>query len=290
MNVCDINPFIRFAEYISYASDENWVMVQDCRIFYVLSGKAELYMTNSHYSLIPGSLFYCHADNCYNLVSDGIECICLNFDLTQENNMHTAIYPRISIANTAQNCHRTERTDLFLGENDFLITHLFISNALEYLNDLNTILEEFSMQKIYYKEACSGILKTILTNLYRHSLRTTDNSVDAVSKVLIYIKNNFDKPISNLQLSEITSYHENHLNRLFLNHTGTTIHKYILSIRINEAKKLLLNTNLALLTIAEKTGFNSNAYFSNYFKQVEGMSPLEYRNKFQNKMYLFRTP
>ena len=284
MKVYDINPFIRFAEYISYASEKNWVMVQDCRIFYVLSGKAELYMPNTHYSLIPGSLFYCHADNCYNLVSGGIECICLNFDLTQENNMHTAIYPRISITNTANNSPRMEITEQLLGENDFLTTHLFISNALEYINDLNTILEEFSMQKIYYKEACSGILKTLLTNLYRHSLRTTDNSSDAVSKVLDYIKSNFDKPISNQLLSEITSYHENHLNRLFLNHTGTTIHKYILSIRMNEAKKLLLNTDLSLFSIADMTGFNSNTYFSNYFKQIEGISPLEFRKKFQNRI------
>ncbi|MBR2038063.1 MAG: helix-turn-helix transcriptional regulator [Lachnospiraceae bacterium] len=284
MNVYDINPFIRFAECIRYTSEENWVMVQDCRIFYVLAGRAELYMPDLHYSLIPGSLFYCHADNCYNLVSDGIECICLNFDLTQEDNVHTAIYPRISITNAAQTFHRTTPKDTCLADDDFLPSHLFIANAAEYLNALNTILKEFDMQKIYYKEACGGILKTLLTNLYRHSLRSTDNSADAVSKVLDYIKSNFDKPITNQQLSEITSYHENHLNRLFSNHTGTTIHKYILTIRINEAKKLLLNTNLALLTIAEKTGFNSNAYFSNYFKQVEGISPLQYRKKFQNRI------
>ena len=284
MNVYDINPFIRFAESIHYISEGNWFMVQDCRIFYVLSGKAELYMPNSHYSLIPGSLFYCHTGNSYNLVSDGIECICLNFDLTQANNMHTAIYPRISIKNAANTCHGATAENTCFTENDFLTTHLFISNAAEYLNDLNKILKEFATQKIYYKEACGGILKTLLTNLYRHSLRTTDNSSDAVSKVLDYIKSNFDKPITNQLLSEITSYHENHLNRLFLNHTGTTIHKYILTIRINEAKKLLLNTNLALLTIAEKTEFNSNAYFSNYFKQVEGMSPLEFRKKFQNRI------
>ena len=284
MNVYDINPFIRFAESIRHISEGHWVMVQDCRIFYILSGKAELYMPNLHYSLIPGSLFYCHTGNCYNLVSDGIECICLNFDLTQENNIHTAIYPRISISNTTQTWDGTAAKNTYFTAEEFLPSHLYISNAAEYLNDLDTILKEFSMQKIYYKEACSGILKTILTNLYRHSLRTTDNSTDAVSIVLEYIKSNFDKPITNQMLSEITNYHENHLNRLFLNHTGTTIHKYVLTIRINEAKKLLLNTNLPLLTIAEKTGFNSNAYFSNYFKQVEGISPLEYRKKFQNRI------
>lgn len=171
-----------------------------------------------------------------------------------------------------------------ITDNEFINSHLFIANAVEYVEPLKNILDEFSTQKIYYQENCSGILKTLLTLLHRHSLRTSDNSVDAVSKVLAYIKANYEKPITNQLLSEITSYHENHLNRLFLNHTGTTIHKYILSIRINEAKKLLLNTNLPLLTIAEKVGFNSNTYFSNYFKQAEGMSPTEFRKKFKNKI------
>lgn len=185
MNLYDINPFIRFAECIHYTSKENWVMVQDCRIFYVLSGKAELYMPDLHYSLIPGVLFYCHTANSYNLVSDGMECICLNFDLTQENNMHTTIYPRISIAGVINVSHKAVTKNTHFKEDNFFSTHLFIPNAAEYLNVLNVILKEFAMKKIYYKEACSGILKTLLTNLYRHSICTTDNSVMQSAKYQI---------------------------------------------------------------------------------------------------------
>jgi len=284
MNVYDINPFIRFAEHVHYASTGNWVMVQDCRIVYVLSGNAELDIRNLHYSLSSGSLFYCHSGACYNLVSESLDCICLNFDLTQENNMHTAIYPRISILAIKPNHLATENHPICHGEDNPLLSHLFIPNAMEYLTELNKIQKEFSTQKIYYQEACSGILKTLLINLYRLSIRTTDSSTDAVDQVLTYIRDNYDKPITNKMLSDFTDYHENHLNRLFLNHAGVTMHKYILTIRMNEAKKLLLNSSLDLHTIAEKTGFNSNTYFSNYFKQAEGMSPLEYRKKFKNRI------
>jgi len=280
MNFYDINPFIRLAERLCYTSVLNNVKVRDCRIFYILSGKAEITINNQHYKLIPGSLFYCCADNCYSFASEGMEYLCLNFDLTQEDNTHTALYPLIHI-NTLQGQTTMQKEN---AGNNFIFSHLFIANASEYTITLKQILEEFSMQKIYYRENCSSILKMLLIKLYRDSLNTTENSTDAVSKVLTYIQANYSQPINNQLLSDMTSYNANHLNRLFLNHTGTTIHQYILSMRINEAKKLLLNTNLPLNLIAEKVGFNNHTYFSSYFKRTENMTPRMFRKQFKNSI------
>ena len=288
MILSDSNPFIRFAQQIYHVSEGNRVMVQDCRIFYVLSGKAELFMPRFHYTLVPGSLFYCCAGTFYNLVSDGVECICLNFDLTQEHRSHTAFYSRINVSDADWNREGSADCAASSEDEDFLTSHLFLPDAAFCAEPLNTILEEFSLQLIYYREACSGILKNLLAGMqrrqrqYHNGLLTTQNASTAVGKVLDYIRKHYDQPITNRQLSEITSYHENHLNRLFLSHTGTTIHKCILTIRLNEAKKLLLNTDLALFTIAARTGFNSSAYFSVYFKQAEGISPLEFRKRFRS--------
>lgn len=278
MNFCEINPFIRFAAHLCYSSTLNHVKVRDCRILYILSGKAEIAISGQHYELVPGSLFYCCADSFYSFASEGMEYLCLNFDLTQENNTHTTLYPLIHI-NTLHNQTTMKKEN---ADNSFIFSHLFIANASEYTITLKQILDEFSMQKIYYRENCSSILKMLLIKLYRDSLNTTENSTDAVSKVLNYIQTNYSQPINNQLLSEMTSYNANHLNRLFLNHTGTTIHQYILSMRINEAKKLLLNTNLPLNLIAEKVGFNNHTYFSSYFKRTENMTPRMFRKQFKN--------
>lgn len=280
MNFCDINPFIRLAERLCYTSVLNNVKVRDCRIFYILSGKAEITIDNQHYELVPGSLFYCCADNCYSFASEGMEYLCLNFDLTQADNTHTALYPLIYV-NKVNNQATKYKENVC---NNFITSHLFIENASEYSVALKQILEEFSTQKIYYRENSSSILKMLLIKLYRDSLNTSENSADAVSKVLNYIQANFSQPINNQLLSEMTSYNANHLNRLFLNHTGTTIHQYILSMRINEAKKLLLNTNMPLNTIAEKVGFNNHTYFSSYFKRAENMTPRMFRKQFKNSI------
>lgn len=282
MNFCDINPFIRFAECIYHRREtDKPVLIKDCRIFFTISGHAEIFIENQHYELIPNSLFYCRAGSIYNIHSTGAELISLNFDLTQQRNDHIAPYSRISVQE-----NKSIPTIAFDNVNDseFINSHLFITGANEYAEPLKKILEEYSTQKIYYRENSSAILKSILTTLHRQSIESSFHSTNAVSKVIDYIKDNYNKPINNEMLAEMTGYHEYHLNRLFLKHTGISLHKYVLNIRINEAKKLLLNTNLSLAIIAEKIGFNSNTYFSSYFKQIVGISPLEFRTRFKNKI------
>lgn len=282
MNFCDINPFVRFAEYIDHNRPiGHAVFVKDCRIFYLVSGKADMFIENQHYELVPDSLFYCVAGSVYKIQSSGARLISLNFDLTQENNAHTEYYSRVSIREN----HPIPSINLeTVSDCDFVNSHLFLMNADDVLEPLKKILREFSTQKIFYRANSSAILKNILVKLYRYSLANTENSATAISKVLDYIKNNYASPLNNEILSSMSGYHEYHLNRLFVKYTGTSIHKYILNIRINEAKKMLLTTEHSLATIAENVGFNSNTHFSSYFKQVMGISPLEFRKQFKNKL------
>ena len=47
---------------------------------------------------------------------------------------------------------------------------------------------------------------------------------------------------------------------------------------------MLLNTDEPLSAIAEKEGFNSNTYFSSYFRQATGISPTRFRQKYKNAL------
>ena len=282
MNFCDINPYIRFAEYISPQKlPTEPVFVQDCRILYVISGSADIFMETEHFELVPGSLFYCCSGNVYSMQSDGVKMIALNFDLTQRNNTHTEFYPRLNVSeDTVLPSMGWELID----DADFLNSYLFIANADDCLESLKRILKEFSIQKLYYREKSGALLKGLLVELYRYSILGTQSSSTTVSQIMDYIKENYNKPLNNEMLSAMSGYHEYHLNRLFMKHVGTSVHKYILNIRINEAKKLLLTTEQSLTYIAEKVGFNSNTHFSSYFKQVIGISPMEFRKQFKNKL------
>lgn len=279
MKFCEINPFVRVASRIFHRSQEDRVWVKDCRLFYVLSGRGNLYVENQRYDLEANTLFFCRSGICYGIVSQGIELICINFDLDQKNNRHLPSYPRTDARAVSP------RVQWEAVEGDtFLNSWLYLPGAERYLDTLQSLLEEFSTQQICYRERSSGILKTMLLQLHRQSIAASSTAAEAVADTIAFIKTNYALPLTNRLLSQRTGYHEYHLNRLFLRHTGTSIHKYILNTRIREAKHRLLNTEDSLARIAEAVGFNSNTHFSTYFRQSVGITPQEFRSQFKNRV------
>lgn len=290
MELYELNPFIRFADTIFFHSETHDVQVKDCRFFYILSGEADLFIQNQHYRLVPNSLFYCSAQSKYRIKSVGATLISLNFDLTQNFRQYTAAFSPV-LLNTKKNAAIFSNNDLTVSwhyehvENcDCLNTYCFISNAQSYLENITEILNEFSTQRIYFRERSSALLKELLIQLQRYSIEPSHNAGDAVSRTIAYLKANYAQPLTNQMISSITGYHEYHLNRIFLKQTGTSIHQYLLSLRINAAKKMLLNSTLPMSSIADATGFGSKTHFSSAFKKIVGISPSEYRQKFQNSI------
>ena len=67
MNLCQVNPHLRFASDIHYNDPLNRVKVTDCRIFYISAGRAELSIGSQTFTLQPGTLFYCSAGSVYTI-------------------------------------------------------------------------------------------------------------------------------------------------------------------------------------------------------------------------------
>ena len=63
--------------------------------------------------------------------------------------------------------------------------------------------------------------------------------------------------------------------------TGRTPHQYLTQCRIENAKKLLWNTEIDIIEIAERCGFSSQQHFNKVFKKETGTTPLVYRRSFQ---------
>ena len=64
--------------------------------------------------------------------------------------------------------------------------------------------------------------------------------------------------------------------------TGKTPNDFIRDIRLNQAAKLLLKSDLNITEIAYQTGFGSYNHFGDYFKSVYGVSPKVYKEKYKN--------
>lgn len=282
MKFGEINPYIRFAEYMYIKRKPARFNVFDCRIFYIVSGEAEITIENNKYILKESDVFYCAGGMVYTIgCNTGCELLCLNFDLTNDRSNITESRaplksdpkkpPRYKVENNIEDC-------------DFLNSFCVLKNSYNLNAKIKSIIEEFEKSQRFYREKSSAILKDLLADMYREELKRSENSSNAVENVISYINANFKEKIINSDLAKLTGYHEYYLNRIFKKQTGMTIHKYILQVRLSEARKLLLTTDIPLHSIAEMTGFGSDTHLSNCFKNYFCYSPMDYKNSFKNRI------
>lgn len=104
-----------------------------------------------------------------------------------------------------------------------------------------------------------------------------DKGKTSVEKVANYIEYNFSEDFSIEELAEFSHMHPSHLMRTFKKEYGITIGGYQRKIRIEEAKKLLSESNLSVTEVAFMVGFNDSQYFSRIFKKEVLVSPKQFK-------------
>ncbi|MBR5742720.1 MAG: helix-turn-helix transcriptional regulator, partial [Clostridia bacterium] len=58
---------------------------------------------------------------------------------------------------------------------------------------------------------------------------------------------------------------------------GVSPYAYLLAVRLERARELLLETSLPVSEVAYRTGFGSDAHFIAFFRKETGLSPLKFR-------------
>lgn len=100
-----------------------------------------------------------------------------------------------------------------------------------------------------------------------------------VNKALEYMHANYSHKMTLTDVAEHTYVSQWHLSKLLNRHTGQSFSELLNTIRIEEAKKLLVDPSLRIGDIAELVGFLDMAHFSRVFKKIMGISANEYRNQ-----------
>ena len=101
-----------------------------------------------------------------------------------------------------------------------------------------------------------------------------------ILQVKQYLAEHFQDPgLSLLKVSNLLSYNQNYLSRLFKQETGKTFSEYLLSIRMSKAIQLVTKTDLRSYQIAEQVGFVDPNYFSLCFKKYTSKNISDYRSK-----------
>ncbi len=98
-----------------------------------------------------------------------------------------------------------------------------------------------------------------------------------IQEVATYIYNNYSKRLSLDDMAEKFHISKSYLSKKFKHVTGFGFKEYIVNIRIKNACKMLLDTDMTITDIAFECGFNDSNYFGDAFKHIKGISPYKYR-------------
>ena len=101
--------------------------------------------------------------------------------------------------------------------------------------------------------------------------------VRTVRQVDEYIRTRLAEPISLDDLCGVAGLSKRHFLRAFQESVGTTPHRHVLNVRIEEAKRRLAESDDGLTTIALAAGFSHSQHFSTTFRRATGMTPSAFR-------------
>lgn len=105
-----------------------------------------------------------------------------------------------------------------------------------------------------------------------------DRSEAIVQLVQHYLRENFTRDVSLEEIARHYNFTSSYLSKIFIKHTGESPLKYVIALRINEAKYLLAHQrSLSVKEVGERVGYDDQFYFSRIFKQVTGMTPKEFQ-------------
>jgi AraC-like DNA-binding protein len=105
----------------------------------------------------------------------------------------------------------------------------------------------------------------------------TRNSL--VLKAVDYITANYNSDISVMDIANALYINNIYLSQIFKKKMGVSVIKYLINYRIEQAKKLLVETDDLIYIISEAVGFHEFRHFSKTFKKITGLSPAQYRKQ-----------
>jgi len=151
-----------------------------------------------------------------------------------------------------------------------------------------SLVTEFKGNLPARRTAAEALVTSILVTALRRKLqlgidaeRSTGADSILASKYRALVEENFRKPLRISDYAQRLFVSSERLRQACVSSTASSPLALLNARRLLEAKRNLIYTNMSIGLIAEASGFPDPAYFSRFFTQRTGMSPMAYRNKQQ---------
>lgn len=178
--------------------------------------------------------------------------------------------------------------EIILSRTDFTPNSPVMSGCGEDILHLMEMITDNPGQELYNTLELTGTLYRLLSVLVKRSENKNPTSKRCEDRhkclraALDYIAANYPLPISVDDIAAAAAVSRSTLFRLFRTELGAAPSDYLIEYRIEQAKKLLSETDISVTAAARSAGYENNLYFSRAFRKATGMSPTEFRNSRRN--------
>ena len=153
--------------------------------------------------------------------------------------------------------------NLGVRSNDFSAVRDSIAEKLDAAKDLDDVVR--------------GVTDVLYGDIRNKLIVYTDEESDYVRQAKNYILKNYNQNISLESLAEELRLNQSYVSSIFKDGTGINFKQFLTDVRMDNAKRLLRETNMNISQIAYEVGYKNAFYFTNTFTAHEGIKPQEYR-------------
>lgn len=159
-----------------------------------------------------------------------------------------------------------DRASLLLGSDPW--KHFTIWNLHHGTSDLLSTLE--------FQSTVVELIKSVLGA--RRSVNCGSQALhDSIDRAKHFILQNYTDDISIEDIAKASHVSPFHFSRVFKRNTNYSPHQFLLEVRLQNARKLLLDSRLNVTDVGYASGFLNADYFLTLFKKKTGMTPSTFR-------------
>ena len=227
-------------------------------IEYIVSGHGYLEINNEKYKLNPGDAYIIHPGDFCAYYSDDKEPYKKYWVNFVAGFFFTELFKEYNI-------------------NDRVIRNMDLSGFFDELFKLEELY--ISNDELYIP--ASKLIFNVLMEIALHQENdVTSPNIELAHKIRVFLYKSISTRITIDDIAKKFYRSKNDINRQFKNKYNMTPHNYLLNLRIDKAKNLLVNSKQTLAEIANFLCFSSEFHFSNSFKKNVGISPSEFRKTY----------
>ena len=166
---------------------------------------------------------------------------------------------------------------------NFITENFFLNSDLS--NMISTFINESIIKQSGYEFILQSLNIQIVVSLLREGKHNITGSISdkkyldkkLVKTVKEYFMEHYNENFTLRDIAKIVNYSTYHFIRIFKSNTGKTPFEYLLDIKVDKAKEMLVHTDRSVTDICYYCGFNNRTHFSTLFKNKVGVSPSQYR-------------